>query len=138
MTTLVDNTYDTFLPDEVHVLRAAPTSDVVSAPQFEDGTTAVRMVAEHRFSALVTARRGDRSHSILFDTGLSPDAMIANADRLEIDLRDVHSVVLSHGHFDHAGGPAARLGTTKVSMVVHPEVWSKRRSICPDAGAVRC
>jgi 7,8-dihydropterin-6-yl-methyl-4-(beta-D-ribofuranosyl)aminobenzene 5'-phosphate synthase len=134
VTTLVDNSYDTFLPDGPYVTRAAPVADAVTAPQFEDGVTAVRMVAEHGFSALVTVRRGDRTHSILFDTGLSPDAMMTNADRLEIDLREVHSVVLSHGHFDHAGGLAglsARLGAAKLPMVVHPEVWSKRRLDLP-------
>ena len=43
---------------------------------------------------------------MLFDTGLSPDAMIINADRLGLNLSGVHALVLSHGHFDHAGGLA--------------------------------
>ena len=41
-------------------------------------------------------------HTDLFDTGLSPDAVVTNADRLGIDLFDVSPVVLSHGHFQHA------------------------------------
>jgi 7,8-dihydropterin-6-yl-methyl-4-(beta-D-ribofuranosyl)aminobenzene 5'-phosphate synthase len=32
-------------------------------------------MAEHGFSALVTVRRGGATTSVLFDTGLSPDAM---------------------------------------------------------------
>ena len=50
---------------------------------------------------------------MLFDTGLSPDALVTNADRLQVDLTAVQGVVLSHGHFDHAGGLAGlarRLG----------------------------
>lgn len=48
-------------------------------------------------------RRGSTTTSVLFDTGLSPDAMVTNADRLGLDLSTVHAVVLSGGHFDHAG-----------------------------------
>ena len=71
---------------------------------------------------------------MLFDTGLSPDAMVTNADRLGIDLSDVHAVVLSHGHFDHAGGLAGlagRRGTRSLPMVVHPLVWTRRRLALP-------
>jgi 7,8-dihydropterin-6-yl-methyl-4-(beta-D-ribofuranosyl)aminobenzene 5'-phosphate synthase len=62
------------------------------------------MLAEHGFSALVTVRRGDRSHTLLFDTGVSPDGMATNIERLSIEVADIEAVVLSHGHFDHAGG----------------------------------
>jgi len=53
-------------------------------------------MAEHGFSALVTVRRGGTTTSVLLDTGLSPDAMVTNADRLGLDLSGVHAVVLSH------------------------------------------
>ena len=42
-------------------------------------------------------------HRILVDTGAS-DAFIRNAARLEVDLKQVDMVILSHGHYDHAGG----------------------------------
>ena len=80
-------------------------------------------MAEHGFSALVTVRRGDTTTSVLFDTGLSPDAMLTNADRPGLDLSGVHAVVLSHGHFDHVGGLAelaGRRGTRSWPIVVHP------------------
>ena len=60
---------------------------------------------------------------LLFDTGLSPDAMVVNAERLDVDLGDIQAVVLSHGHFDHAGGLsglAGRRGLRSLPMVVHP------------------
>src|SRR5215813_2587400 len=50
------------------------------------------------------------------------------------DMSDMNAVVLSHGHFDHAGGLAGlagRRGTTSMPMVVHPGVWTRRRFALP-------
>lgn len=57
------------------------------------------LTAEHGFSVYIETAR----ERILFDTGQS-DAIIANAERLGIDLREIDAVVLSHGHYDHTGG----------------------------------
>ncbi len=130
ITTLVDNVFDGLLPSDGRTRRASIRAGVVSAPQFEDGLTTRGMIAEHGFSALVTVRKGDQATTLLFDTGLSPDAMVINADRLGVDLGEVHSVVLSHGHFDHAGGLAGlagRHGRRSLPMIVHPLVWTRRR-----------
>ena len=43
------------------------------------------------------------SRQILFDTGQS-DLLIQNARALQLDLRGLEAVVLSHGHYDHTGG----------------------------------
>ncbi|WP_370367509.1 MBL fold metallo-hydrolase [Catenulispora sp. GP43] len=136
ITTLVDNVYDALLPGEDGIARAPFQAGTAQAPQFESGATRVGLMAEHGFSALVTVRRGDTTTSVLFDTGLSPDAMVTNADRLGLDPLAVHAVVLSHGHFDHAGGLAglaARRGTRALPMVVHPQVWTRRRLTAPGA-----
>jgi hypothetical protein len=111
VTTLVDNVYDALLTSDDSITRAPIAAGTAQAPQFEPGRTNVGLMAEHGFSALVTVRRGDTTTSILFDTGLSPDAMVINADRLGLDLSGVHAVVLSHGHFDHVGGLQRRLAT---------------------------
>lgn len=42
-------------------------------------------------------------HKILFDTGCN-GAFIDNAIKLEVDLSQVDTVVISHGHYDHGGG----------------------------------
>jgi 7,8-dihydropterin-6-yl-methyl-4-(beta-D-ribofuranosyl)aminobenzene 5'-phosphate synthase len=133
ITTLVDNVFDTLLTSDERTRRAG-SGATVAAPQFETGRTAPGMLAEHGYSALVTVRRAGRSTTLLFDTGRSPDAMVTNADRLGIDLGDLHGVVLSHGHFDHAGGLAGlagRRGIRSLPMVVHPGVWTKRRLLVP-------
>jgi 7,8-dihydropterin-6-yl-methyl-4-(beta-D-ribofuranosyl)aminobenzene 5'-phosphate synthase len=138
LTTLVDNVYDALLTGDNTITRAPLAAGTAQAPQFEPGFTNVGLMAEHGFSALVTVRRGDTTTSVLFDTGLSPDAMVTNADRLGLDLSGVHAVVLSHGHFDHVGGLAGlagRRGTRSLPMVVHPLVWTRRRLARPGGGA---
>lgn len=86
VTTLVDNVYDALLTDDELSTRAPFSAGTARAPQFESGSTTVGLMAEHGFSALVTVRRGHTSTSLLFDTGLSPNAMVTNADRLGVDL----------------------------------------------------
>lgn len=45
-------------------------------------------------------------HKILLDTGAS-DGFIRNAELLGVDLSQVDTVILSHGHYDHCGGVMA-------------------------------
>ena len=105
ITTLVDNSYDALLADAGPVRRARRGRfPSVPAPQFEQGETTPGLVAEHGFAALVTTRRGDRTHTVLFDTGVSPNGLADNLERLDLEASDIEAVVLSHGHFDHAGG----------------------------------
>lgn len=136
VTTLVDNSYDALMGSTDSV-RRAPIARMpeVSAPQFAEGRTSAGMIAEHGFSALVTTRRGTTTHTVLFDTGVSPDGMATNVERLGLDVGDIEVVVLSHGHFDHAGGfpGLARLrGRSGLPLIVHPLVWSRRRIAFPD------
>src|ERR1700754_864225 len=135
ITTLVDNVFDALLLGDDRVARPELGLGRVTAEQFEGGSTDAGLRAEHGFAALVTVRRGTRTTTLLFDTGLSPDAVVVNADRLGIDLGEIHGVVLSHGHFDHAGGLAgltARVGQRAMPMVLHPAAWARRRLAPPD------
>jgi 7,8-dihydropterin-6-yl-methyl-4-(beta-D-ribofuranosyl)aminobenzene 5'-phosphate synthase len=133
VTTLVDNSFDALLPGTDRVRRTSFIGHV-AAQQFEGGGTLVGLRAEHGFSALVTVRRASTTTSLLFDTGISPDGMTANANRLGVDLNQIQGVVLSHGHFDHAGGLAglsAMRGRRRLPMTVHPLIWSRRRIAAP-------
>ncbi|ACI19409.1 MBL fold metallo-hydrolase [Dictyoglomus thermophilum] len=58
------------------------------------------LFSEHGFSVLIE-RRGEEA--LLFDTGGS-DVFIKNAKILGKDLTKVENIVISHGHYDHAGG----------------------------------
>ena len=128
VTTLVDNTFDALLPSDDRVTRPSFIGRV-AAEQFESGGTVVGLRAEHGFAALVTVRRAGTTTSLLFDTGISPDGMTCNASRLGVDLNQIQGVVLSHGHFDHAGGLAglAAMRNSGLPITVHPLIWTRRR-----------
>ena len=58
-------------------------------------------------------------HKILFDLG-PDDAFIHNAHKLGIDLTEVDTVVISHGHFDHGGALADFLRVNnKAKIYIH-------------------
>jgi 7,8-dihydropterin-6-yl-methyl-4-(beta-D-ribofuranosyl)aminobenzene 5'-phosphate synthase len=56
VTTLVDNVYDALLSSDDTITRAPFAAGTAQTPQFETGRTNVGLIAEHGFSALVTAR----------------------------------------------------------------------------------
>ena len=98
--------------------------------------------ANHGLSLVVTARRGDVSHTVMFDAGPEDYVLERNAPRLGVDFAAVEGIVLSHGHWDHAGGlPAAvRLtvaanGGRTVPVYVHPEMF-RQRALTLASGAI--
>jgi 7,8-dihydropterin-6-yl-methyl-4-(beta-D-ribofuranosyl)aminobenzene 5'-phosphate synthase len=60
--------------------------------------------AAHGLSLLLTASNSALSHSILFDAGPEGSVFERNVNKLRIDLAQIEEIVLSHGHWDHAGG----------------------------------
>ena len=134
ITTMVDNTFDALLASADGIARTSMGAGRVTAPQFAGAETFAGLRAEHGFSALVTVRSGSTSSTLLFDTGASPDGLAVNAERLGIDVGGLQGVVLSHGHFDHAGGfdGLARLrGRSGLPLTLHPAVWTRRRLALP-------
>jgi len=65
----------------------------------ENRASGMNLKCEHGLSFHIQTVTG----SYLFDAGQS-GKFIENALRLEIDLAQVDAMVLSHGHYDHAGG----------------------------------
>lgn len=74
------------------------------------------------FSCLV--EHGDRA--VLFDTGWDGDQVLANAERLGLDLSGVQDVVISHEHWDHAGGLPRLLRVLDSPRVWLPAAVSRR------------
>jgi 7,8-dihydropterin-6-yl-methyl-4-(beta-D-ribofuranosyl)aminobenzene 5'-phosphate synthase len=126
VTILVDNYLDIFVPPATSVDRRLP---------FDPGRL---LFAEHGFSCLVRVFSGEKEHTILLDTGLSPDCLFHNANELGLDLSTIEAVVLSHGHFDHIGGLMAFFSGTprEVPLVLHPDAFLQRRMKSPATGIV--
>jgi 7,8-dihydropterin-6-yl-methyl-4-(beta-D-ribofuranosyl)aminobenzene 5'-phosphate synthase len=58
----------------------------------------------HGFSVLVTGRRGEEEHAMLYDVGPYADVWLANARRLKLNLARIEALFLSHWHADHSAG----------------------------------
>jgi len=85
------------------------------------------LIAEQGLSILVETA----DQCILFDTGQT-DAYIKNADALNIDLKCVQKIVLSHGHYDHAGGLPHIFKITKpIDVLCHPALTNKKYRVFP-------
>lgn len=74
--------------------------------------------AEHGLSFLIEA-----DQRVLFDTG-STDLFKTNAAILNINLQQIETVVLSHGHDDHSGGLMTVPGK---KLICHPDTFLKRK-----------
>ncbi len=123
ITTLVDDYVNGFLPNSEGVTR--PRFDTVSFPM----RPGEPMLAEFGWSSLLKIRKGGHTHQILFDTGLGKQALLHNAKALKVDLRDVETVVISHGHPDHTAAILETLSTItrdEVPLIMHPRALSKR------------
>ena len=80
-------------------------------------------LGEHGFSVLV---EGGDGQEILFDTGQGA-TLLHNANRMNKNLSHVSKVVISHGHYDHAGGLLPLLKDTGPKQVYgHPQIFSYR------------
>ena len=124
--TILDNTIDLLLPD---------TDKAKRLPRSPDAFSRESLIAEHGFAALVTVSSGNTSESLLFDAGLSKKGLIHNMDVLEIKPKELHTIVLSHGHADHTRGlmgMVERLGERKMPLLLHPDAFLERKVIFPD------
>jgi 7,8-dihydropterin-6-yl-methyl-4-(beta-D-ribofuranosyl)aminobenzene 5'-phosphate synthase len=89
--------------------------------------------AAHGLSILITVRKGKTTRALLFDAGPEDHTFEQNASRLGVDLGPVEAVVLSHGHWDHAGGMLRALqmirdrnGAREVPFYAHPDMFRSR------------
>ena len=95
--------------------------------------------AHHGLSLLLTARVGSRTRTLLFDAGPAAATFQRNAEILGVDFASVEAVVLSHGHWDHAGGLLAAVesiaqsrGGKRFTCYVHPGMFRQRATKRPD------
>lgn len=95
--------------------------------------------AHHGLSLLISVKRGAEKRSLLFDAGPEGATFLRNAKILGIDFAETEAVVLSHGHWDHAGGLLAAVeaiararGKERVRCFVHPGMFAERASQRPN------
>jgi 7,8-dihydropterin-6-yl-methyl-4-(beta-D-ribofuranosyl)aminobenzene 5'-phosphate synthase len=139
--TVCDNVMDLLLPDQgpatrLTMARLGQSAPRLTAPTLDGGKAADVPLAQHGFSAVVEIRKGDRTHQLLFDTGITPDGCADNLRRLGRDLAEIEAIVCSHGHFDHTTGLSGligRLGRANMPVLIHPEFWTRRRLAIPGA-----
>jgi 7,8-dihydropterin-6-yl-methyl-4-(beta-D-ribofuranosyl)aminobenzene 5'-phosphate synthase len=110
------------------------TENVKRSPRLRGEALAPPLIAEHGFSALVRTTVGGESHTILLDAGLGDTTLLENVDRLEMELGEVETVVISHGHVDHIAALMPALGRMRKGMpiVIHPHAFRPRTLKIPD------
>src|SRR6516164_10509730 len=89
--------------------------------------------AAHGLSCLITTRTPSSQHTLLFDTGPDESILERNVIRLGVDMGGVDAMMLSHGHWDHAGAMPRALqmmtlanGGRRVPTCMHPDMFASR------------
>ena len=136
VTTLMDNSLDLFMPDQgpAHRISADRMRPSRQCSVMTDREVPDALIAEHGFSMLVTIAKAGHEHRVLFDAGASPDGVVENMRRLDVDPASIGAIVCSHGHFDHTAGLDGLLrvlGPTGMPVLIHPHFWRRRRAVFP-------
>ena len=140
ITILMDNSTDLLLKNSEHAVRPPLVRNerfVLPPP-----------VAEHGFSAMVNILRHNQSvsNSFLFDTGVSENGVVHNADILGLDFGKINGIILSHGHLDHFAGlvnivkrisSSRKASTNNIDLFTHPDAFLRRWEIFPDGSRVK-
>lgn len=137
---LVDNVTDSLSSTPGFVTREWPLIRKRSGMKLLAG--ACLCCANHGLSLVVTVHGPRGARTVLFDGGPVDYAVPRNGERLGVDFGAIEAVVLSHGHWDHAGGlPAAfalmgKAGRRDVPLYLHPGMFHQRGSKQLDGGVL--
>jgi 7,8-dihydropterin-6-yl-methyl-4-(beta-D-ribofuranosyl)aminobenzene 5'-phosphate synthase len=131
---LVDNVTDSLstvpkdVTNEVAVLLKNGT--------LQEAAGEYRCCAHHGLSLIITARVGDSKQTLVFDAGPEAYTVTRYGALLKVPFGDVGAVVLSHGHWDHAGGlveavrqVAAVNGGRRLECHVNPGMFVPRGTL---------
>jgi 7,8-dihydropterin-6-yl-methyl-4-(beta-D-ribofuranosyl)aminobenzene 5'-phosphate synthase len=141
---------------EIQVLVDNVTDSLSSTPPFvtREWTTlqrrGMRLVAggalccaNHGLSLVITAHGANGTRTMLFDGGPVDYAVERNGARLGVDFGSIEAAMLSHGHWDHAGGIPRALGLIQgangarsVPLYLHPGMFHERGLRQSDSGVL--
>ena len=99
--------------------------------------------ANHGLSLVITAHGPNGPRTLLFDGGPVDYAVERNGSRLGVAFGAIETAVLSHGHWDHAGGIPQALaliqaanGARRVPLYLHPGMFHERGGMQSDGGVM--
>jgi len=137
---LVDNVTDTLSSAPAFVTRELP---LLQRQGMRIMAGAAMCCANHGFSLVITAHGAGGRQTLLFDGGPVDYAVERNGVRLGIDFGAIGAVMLSHGHWDHAGGLPRAIsmigqgnGGRAVPLALHPAMFRPRGQRQPDGGVL--
>ena len=139
---------------EIQVLVDNVTDSLSRAPSFvtrewnmlrrnglQRSSGAALCCANHGLALVLTLHCGSARHAFLFDGGPDPYAIERNGPKLGVAFGAIEAAMLSHGHWDHAGGLPKALefitaanGGRAVPLHLHPGMFRERGSRQPDGG----
>ena len=102
----------------------------------EDSLTASKkfsgLEAKHGFSILVETSKPNIS--ILMDTGPSSSILLRNMEVMDVSLKNIDAILLSHCHYDHTGGLLGTLKKIKrdIPVIAHPDIFSPNFKLAPN------
>ena len=91
-------------------------------------------LGQHGFAALVEAEGPGGTSRVLVDTGQEASTVLANAERLGVDLGRVDAILITHGHYDHNGGLLGildQVGAEGKLVLMHPDALKPKFAIKP-------
>src|SRR5215218_2013149 len=148
---LMDNSTDFLLTNSAHATRPPLIVNErfhLPPPVAEHGFSAlvnivndIKYKAEENSSIYKNSSSNNNNKTFLFDTGVSENGVIHNADIFGIDFGKIDGIILSHGHFDHFAGLVnilkrissfGKAGTSHIDVFAHPDAFLRRWEIFPD------
>jgi 7,8-dihydropterin-6-yl-methyl-4-(beta-D-ribofuranosyl)aminobenzene 5'-phosphate synthase len=106
-------------------------------------TGAAFCCANHGLSLVITAHGPSGPRTMLFDGGPVDFAVERNGTRLGVAFGAIGAAMLSHGHWDHAGGLPRALGMIQaanggraVPLYLHPGMFRERGQRQSDGGVL--
>jgi 7,8-dihydropterin-6-yl-methyl-4-(beta-D-ribofuranosyl)aminobenzene 5'-phosphate synthase len=137
---LVDNVTDSLSSTPPFVTREWPRMQKLGMRLLAGASLCC---ANHGLSLVITAHGPNGARSLLFDGGPVDYAVERNGTRLGIEFGAIEAAMLSHGHWDHAGGIPRALGmitaangNRPVPLYLHPGMFGAYGQRQSDGGVL--